>query len=435
MSIKANIDTLDLETKKIINKDLYILVEKKKVGNFKPPPKEIIPYIICDKIISLPFHYAVNSIKLSRKSRNSLPVMSTAFTGDLREHQVIVKKQALNILNKRSSVILSLHVGFGKTICSINIACEIKLKTIIIVNKIVLMNQWQDAIMKVCPSAVVQKITSKSKFNDDANFYIINAINVEKLGSDFFTKIGLCIVDEIHLIMAETLSKSLLYISPRYLIGLSATPYRDDGLDPLFSFFFGNDDCKIVREMNRKHIVYKVSTGFTPQMIKNENGTLNWSAIINEQAMNTERNELIISIAKKYSDRKIMIITKRIDQGNYLYNRLVEENELVTSLLGSNQDFDKSSRILVGSLSKIGCGFDHSVLDTLILASDVEAYFIQTLGRVFRKNDETIPYIFDLLDNNPILLKHFKTRVDVYKKTGGEIVNFTHSNGLIKINK
>ena len=147
--------------------------------------------------------------------------------------------------------------------------------------------------------------------------------------------------------MAETLSKSLLYISPRYLIGLSATPYRDDGLDPLFSFFFGNDDCKIVREMNRKHIVYKVSTGFTPQMIKNENGTLNWSAIINEQAMNTERNELIISIAKKYSDRKIMIITKRIDQGNYLYNRLVEENELVTSLLGSNQDFDKSSRILV----------------------------------------------------------------------------------------
>jgi superfamily II DNA or RNA helicase len=428
MSIIANIHYFDLETKELINKDLYILINKKKIGMYQPPPKEIVPYIIDEKkqLIYLPFYYAVNNIKLSRKPRNTFTKMNLEFNGSLRENQLIVKKEALNILNKKSSVILSLHVGFGKTICSINLACEIKLKTLIIVNKIVLMNQWQDAIMKVCPSAIVQKITTKtkSKFNEDADFYIINAINVEKLGCDYFSNIGLCIVDEIHLIMAETLSKSLLYISPRYLIGLSATPYRDDGLDPLFNFFFGDDECKIIREMNRKHRVYKVYTGFTPEMVTTENGTLNWSSIINEQSTNIERNELIISIAKKYSDRRIMIITKRIDQGNYLYNRLLEENELVTSLLGSNQDFDKSSRILVGSLSKIGCGFDHSVLDTLILASDVEAYFIQTLGRVFRKNDETVPYIFDLVDDNPVLLRHFKTRVEVYKKTGGEIINY-----------
>jgi superfamily II DNA or RNA helicase len=110
------------------------------------------------------------------------------------------------------------------TAISINIACQIKLKTLVIVNKIILMKQWEESILKFCPTAAVQRLTPKSELLEDIDFYIINAINVSKRGKNLFRNIRTCIVDECHLIMAETLSKSLNYVQPRYLIGLSATP-------------------------------------------------------------------------------------------------------------------------------------------------------------------------------------------------------------------
>ena len=57
----------------------------------------------------------------------------------------------------------------------------------------------------------------------------------------FFKDIGVCIIDEIHCIMAEGLSKCTQKILPRYLIGLSATPYREDGLNILLDLYFGEE--------------------------------------------------------------------------------------------------------------------------------------------------------------------------------------------------
>ena len=54
----------------------------------------------------------------------------------------------------------------------------------------------------------------------------------------------------------------------------------------------------------------------------------------------------------------ILILTKRIEQGKYLYDRLVEEGEYVQSLLGKQQDFDHECRVLVGTVSKVSVGFD-----------------------------------------------------------------------------
>ena len=71
----------------------------------------------------------------------------------------------------------------------------------------------------------------------------IDAINVKKMGEDFFKDIGLVICDEIHLIMAEKLSSCMQFIFPRYLIGLSATPHRkfdEEGNDPTCYFIDEN---------------------------------------------------------------------------------------------------------------------------------------------------------------------------------------------------
>jgi superfamily II DNA or RNA helicase len=315
---------------------------------------------------------------------------------------------------------ISAYPGFGKTAGAINLATSIKFKTLIIVNKIVLIKQWKESILKFCPTAKVQTLTAQSK-KQDVDFYIINAQNTEKMGKTFFADIGTCVVDEAHMIMAETLSKSLQYVYPRYLIGLTATPYRPDGLDVLLNFYFGNH--KIIRKLHREHTAYKVSTGFKPPVEKTIQGRINWGSILDAQANNDERNDLIIRIIQHFSDRNFLVLVKRVEQGKYLVNSLKKYGESVTDLIGSNQDFDTEARILVGTCQKVGVGFDHSKLDTLLLATDLEEYFVQYLGRIFRTKDNT-PIVFDLVDENSILNKHFNTRRKVYQEHGGIVKDF-----------
>ena len=411
MSIKINIDKLNDEQRDKINDELRI-----NLGT--GISKYIFPYNIDNDDIYIPFAFAMNEMNLKRNERKSYPSMNVKFEGNLRDEQKEVKKEAIDILNKNGSVILSMYTGCGKTITSINIACAIKLKTLIIVNKIVLIKQWKESILNFCPTAKIQELNTKSKFDEDSDFYIMNAINVPKMKNNFFKSIGCCIIDECHLIMAESLSKSLLTICPRYLIGLSATPYREDGLDKLLDFYFGS--IKIIREMFRKHIVYKVSSNLDIPIETTDNGRVNWNAVLKKQTENKERNELIIKIVKHYKDKNFLVLSKRVEQATYLFNRLKEDGEYVTSLIGKQQTFDKEARVLVGITTKCGTGFDHPKLNALILASDLDSYFIQALGRIFRVKD-TIPIVFDIVDNNFILQKHYKNRLETYRTTGGKI--------------
>ena len=66
--------------------------------------------------------------------------------------------------------------------------------------------------------------------------------------------------------------------------------------------------------------------------------------------------------------------------------KLKKEGEDVTSLLGKQQTYNQDSRILVGTSSKAGVGFDHPKLDALLLASDIQSYFIQYLGSKSKYN-------------------------------------------------
>lgn len=404
-----------------INTELVIKLENNKYNKFAQC-KYIYPFSIVNDNIYLPFAYAVRELKLKRRLRTEFPPMNVLFEGTLRLEQEEVKKEAIDYLSKNGSIMISIPTGSGKTITSINLACEIKLKTLVIVNKIVLIKQWVESILKVCPTAKIQQLTAKTEMKSENDFFIINAVNIDKKSKIFFRDIGLVIVDEAHLIVAETLSRGLQFIYPRYLIGLSATPYRTDGLDILLNHYFGED--KILRLLKRNHIVYKVKTGFTPKTEMAVNGKINWGVLLDSQAMDEKRNELIISIVKKYKTRNILVLTKRVEQGEYIYNRLIEEKESVTSLLGKQQDFDRDARVLVATTQKAGTGFDHAKLDCLILASDLQNYFIQALGRVLRRPDIE-PIIFDLIDDNRILDSHFKSRKKVYLEIGGKISNYT----------
>jgi superfamily II DNA or RNA helicase len=419
MSRKIDISNLSDQDLQQISTDLQIAQEVSKYA-FNKAPNYICLYEVEENDVYVPFSY---SQKFPRPKRNDFPIQNIDFHGKLRDAQVEVKNEAIDHLNKYGSTIISSYCGFGKTLLGIYIATKIKMKTLIICHRIVLINQWKESIQKFCPNATIQILSGKSEMKD-VDFYIINATNIPKHPRSFYKEIGCAIVDELHIIMAEKMSQCMRYIVPRYTLGLSATPYRMDGLDVMIDMYFGKR--KIIRKLWRKHTVYKINTGIKPTVKLNKMGKVDWGSVIESQCNNKDRNEMIIRLIQFFSDRVFLVLCKRVEQANYLVQRLLEEKEDVTSLIGSNQTYEQKSRILVGTCQKCGVGFDHPRLNTLILASDLESYFEQFSGRAFR-TQENEPIIFDIVDSYGLLEKHFKTRNAIYLEQGGIVKDFIKS--------
>ena len=434
MSLRVKILDLPFEIRKKIVEDLTIEKEGKKIfGKKSFTPKassekiEVYEIIIEHSIVILPLAYALEVLpkeilsKIKPKS-SSYPKQTAgiSFSQQLRPEQEKVRAEAIQNLNVYSSTLISAYPGFGKTCTSLFIASKIGFKTLIVVNRLVLIKQWEEAVEKFCKNAssAVLKNDVKAELKD---FNIINAINIQKFSPEFFKDIGFLIIDEAHLILSDVLSKGMALIFPRYVLGLSATPYRPDGLDKLFNFYF--TEHRIERKMIKEHLVFKVETGFTPTVEYDSNGKVNWNSILNQQSLDETRNDMICDILVKHKDRKFLVLCKRVEQAQILISKLVEKQETVTSLIQSETEFDKDARILIGTNSKVGTGFDHPSLDALLLACDLEEYFIQYLGRVFRRED-VVPIVFDLVDENPILKRHFSTRKKVYSESGGQVKKY-----------
>lgn len=417
------------------------LTKKIESGNpqYSKETKIIYVFSVNEQVESrpcnIPFNYglqlvAKNNVQIDRPTRKMLKPMSQPFTGSLRVEQKLCRDQALNILLTSKSVMISCYTGFGKTVTAINMATKIKFKTLISVPKKALLKQWETEIATFVPAATVQIIDPSKISNLEPNtipdFCIINSCNIHKLPETFRKEYGLVIVDEAHLQMTERLSENLLCLTPRYLVGITATPYREDGYNVLFNLFFGSE--KVVYSLNKKHIVYKVKTGFVPDAKKtmgpNYQSKIDWNGILDEQSKDVKRNKIIVDIVLRFKERVFLILVKRVEHGNYLLKQLEQHGESVTSLLGKQQVFDKGARILIGTNSKIGTGFDHPRLDTLLCACDMVAYYIQFIGRVMRRKDVE-PVIFDLVDSHPTLVRHFKNREKVYLKHGGEILKYS----------
>jgi len=418
MSITSYLREIPIKLRQTASRDLCIEVSGNKRYTQKTDYLNV--YHVHEQIGYFPYNYARTNLKLFPRLRKEYPQAKIVYKNEdfpLREEQLKVKKSAIDALNKEGSCILSLYTGFGKTCLSIYLASKLKMKTLYINNRLTIIDQIVESVQKFSRSKV-QLLTAKSTIDPLADFYVINAINVPKFKPGTFNGVGTLIIDEIHCMLSQVLSLSLHHVTPRYLIGLSATPYRDDGLNSLFDLYFGPERIHI--PLHRKHSVYKIESGLEPPIEFTAAGQLNWGAILNFQAENEARNEKIIEILRKFSDRVFMVICKRVSQIKYLEKRLKDLGESVDALYANKKKYDRDARILIGTGQKMGVGFDHPRVNALVLAADFEAYFIQTLGRSMR-TPEVEPLIFDMVDKNPLLNRHWKTREKVYKEHGGGI--------------
>jgi len=422
MSIYIHCNQLTVEDEEKILKEVRVTKTENSYNprtGFKKKETEINAFYQYSELncYYVPFHWALNNLSSKRYDRDTFDTIEIPFTSTLRNIQLEIKNECIKRLNQHGCLLISLYPGAGKTCLAIFLASKIKLKTLIVCHRIILMEQWRDSIKRFTgENTKIEILKVGKKYNENADFFIVNAQNMKKLGRDVFKKVGFVIVDEIHAIMAESLSESMFYVSPRYLLGLSATPTRPDGMDGLLDFYFGKDNM-IKKELYHKHIVYQVDTGIEYEE------TTNWNALISSQCLHQERNELIVDIILKHSDRHFLVLCKRVQQASFIYDCLIEKKENVSLMIEDTNTFDPTSRIIVASLQKCGVGFSHDLLDALVIASDMEEYFIQYLARVMR-TEEVEPIVFDLVDNHKGLKKHFGQRKKVYIKSGGIIKKY-----------
>jgi superfamily II DNA or RNA helicase len=235
------------------------------------------------------------------------------------------------------------------------------------------------------------------------------------------------IVHNCHHISSRTFSSLFYKVQPKYLIGLSATPERKDGLSKVLYWFMGPQIITIKRETGKPKIQFVVNDteGYTEKF--NRLGKVNIPEMITDLSIKKERNEMITVLIQDLlkQNRKILLLSERRDQCEY-FNKQLKELQISTGLyLGGMKTVERETSILcsviIGTYQAAGEGFDVATLDTLILAtpkSDVE----QAVGRILRQKNANEPLVLDIVDSFSIFKGQYYKRRKFYKKSEFKLI-------------
>ena len=425
MSCEIDLHSLTDDEKEKLIKDCTVIPEETEYGQKDG--------VFCCEVVNnkvyIPYSYVYHNLTKHYKVFPNENIKFTKWSNevnfviDLFPRQLEVLPEILNVLRETNVVSINLTTGYGKTFLAIHIAWRLKYQTLFTVFRENLIRQTKESIITACPNAKIQILDSKCEMKPDMNFFLISTESLTKRSRSDYKNIGLFIIDEYHTILSSVYSKILLHVTPKYLVGLTATPYTSNGLGDLVNIFFGY--VFVYRSLYQPYNVYIINSEFKPQVKTTKIGRVDWNDILKQQCSDYDRNLLIVDIVKYFQARNILILVKRIEHSINLLNMMKEENIDVDKFSGNQKEYRYDCRVLITTYSKGGVGFDAPKLDMLIIAGDVDSQFIQYLGRVFRKNG--CPIVVDIKDNFPTLKKHMSNRFITYLTTGGEIRNFKSS--------
>lgn len=171
--------------------------------------------------------------------------------------QNVVAAQALKRLESTGSVFIAAHTGHGKSALAVYLSLTLGLKTVVVCHFDMVRRQWPGEYATFSDNRVTtQFLTGKNcKLDPNADVYIVGVQKASMMSAEDFITIGTVIIDEAHISTVAAFTKALLKFQPRYLIGLSATPDRADGLDSLLTHYFGTQKEFIIRR-EVKNFVY-----------------------------------------------------------------------------------------------------------------------------------------------------------------------------------
>ncbi len=295
---------------------------------------------------------------------------------------------------------------------------KLKLKTVLICDRVSLRSQWKDEIEKFTGNSAKVQIV-KNKIDKSNDIFIMGVQQTSKLKPDDVEDIGFVVVDEAHMSTVTCFTKSLLNFQPRYLLGLSATPDRKDGLHSILELYFGPMREFVIRAEKKQFSVIKYKTSYVPDIEYRSimgNVRPDWNKIMTSIAENTDRHEEIAQIAIDYPTKKIIILCNRVSCTKGIYDCLKNKGESVDWLCGKKNTWDETCRILVAGVSKAGTGLNNTELNMLILEADMKDVR-QCEGRI--RTTENI--VYDIVDDYKTFENHWTKRKTWYKRRGAQI--------------
>lgn len=362
------------------------------------------------------------------------------FQGSLREIQQPIVDAFLNCAKTKGCGLVELPCGFGKTIIALHLVHCLRKKTLVIVHKEFLLEQWKERIQEFLPDAKIGRIqgTIIDVNNKDIVIGMLQSLSMKDYPKQLFDSFGFTIIDETHHIAAEVFSNALFKIVTPYMLGLSATMNRKDGLTKVFQLFLGDIEYKVVREKTNNVIVnaiyYKTNDLEFNETILNHKGQSDYSKMLSKITSYLPRTLFIIEVLKNLlSDplnQQIMILAQYKHVLNQIYS-YVEEHQLDTVgyyIGGMKQSDLKSSetkKIILATYAMAEEALDIKTLTTLMMITP-KTNVTQSVGRILRSNHER-PFIVDIIDKHDVFHKQWYLRKKFYNQNNYTIM---YSNNL-----
>lgn len=356
------------------------------------------------------------------------------FCGTLRDDQRAAAAEML----KHDIGVLCAPTAFGKTVLAAEIIAQRKVNTLILVHRTELLKQWQERLhtFLVAGKEIVGVIGGgKSKPSGKIDIAVMQSLNRKGEVNPLVENYGQIVVDECHHLSAFSFEGILKRAKAKYVLGLTATPIRRDGRQPIIFM-----QCGHTRYVAAKPEGMPQSLNVIPKMRPVPIALPQDAAIqdvFRHLATNAQRSEFIATtIAQAYQEgRKILVLTERTDHLESLTQNLTGVVDSLYVLHGRmpkkqragivqtlNELPPDAPRVLLATGKLVGEGFDHPPLDTLVLAMPIswKGTLQQYAGRLHREHaGKEDVRIYDYVDEgHPALMRMWDKRQRGYKAMG-----------------
>ena len=419
----------------MIKKDLTVKPQVSYSIGIKSKVEEFPVYKENDTYLSVPKYYGLKCIgKPEKKDEVKGMKVKFKFNGSLRPIQEEIVDSVLKHMKKHDGGGICVGCGWGKTVMGIYIAKKQKKKTLVMVHKTFLLNQWKERFEQFTDAKV--GIIQQNKIDVEGKDVVIGmlqSIAKEKYDDDIFRDFGLVIFDEAHHAPSKFFSKALPIIACKKTLFLTATPKRSDSLEKVLYWYFGDIIYKAPpsKNMNVNIYNYSIKHDKFKESYMRFTKEVNKAQTITRLSKISKRNKFIIELLEETLEedgRKILVLSDRIEHLNKLKEALdkkdIDSNYYIGGMKQAKLNESAKSTVILASYGMASEALDIPTLNTLFMVTP-RRNIEQSVGRILRAKTEIEPLIVDLVDQLPSFNNQGLHRRKFYKKLKYNMKLFT----------